>query len=161
VLERAPQQPAGPSGGPSGQVSPPQTQAGQGPEGQAPVPGLSGLLPGACANRKIGTTARNLLIGTGFGDLIKGGSGDDRLSGRGGDDCLYGQAGNDMLRGGDGADTLVGGSGKDTFDAGAGNDVVNSRDGIREKVVCGSGRDKLTADRLDIARGCEAISGKG
>jgi Ca2+-binding RTX toxin-like protein len=55
----------------------------------------------------------------------------------------------------------VGGSGKDTFDAGAGNDVVNSRDGVRETIVCGSGRDKLIADRLDIARGCESISRRG
>jgi hypothetical protein len=40
-------------------------------------------------------------------------------------------------------------------DAGAGNDVVNSKDGVKDTVNCGKGKDKVKADRRDKLVGCE------
>jgi Ca2+-binding RTX toxin-like protein len=127
-----------------------------------PVP----VFPGACANQKVGTSAADKLVGTKFGDLIRGGKGNDVISGLAGADCLFGQSGNDTLSGGSGKDKLdggpgkdklTGGSGKDTFSGGAGNDTIKSKDGIRETVNCGRGRDKVTADKRDKLVGCEKV----
>ena len=63
-----------------------------------------------------------------------------------------------MLRGLGGADLLVGGRGPDRLLAGAGNDVVRARDGVRDRIACGPGRDLVVADRVDrIARDCELV----
>jgi hypothetical protein len=44
---------------------------------------------------------------------------------------------------------------------GAGGDTINSRDGKRDRISCGSGRDKVTADKRDrIAKNCERVSRK-
>jgi hypothetical protein len=72
-------------------------------------------------------------------------------------DYLYGGGGNDDLRGGRGNDYMVGGKGKDAFWGGPGNDYIKSRDGKSEVVRCDSGRDRVTADRIDKVRNCERI----
>ena len=75
--------------------------------------------------------------------------GRDRLAGRGGDDCLAGQAGADRLIGGRGSDDLTGGNGADR---------IRARDGERDTVKCGRGRDRVIADRRDRVRGdCERV----
>jgi Ca2+-binding RTX toxin-like protein len=61
---------------------------------------------------------------------------------------LRGLAGNDLLDGGRGADRLDGGSG---------NDTLAARDGTRDTVACGPGRDKATVDSLDRVSGCETV----
>jgi hypothetical protein len=48
------------------------------------------------------------------------------------------------------------GTGTDVVRGGFGNDVVNTADGVRDRVNCGPGRDRLVADRIDTAAGCEA-----
>jgi Ca2+-binding RTX toxin-like protein len=63
-----------------------------------------------------------------------------------------------ILVGGAGNDTLTGGSQADDFDGGTGNDTIVSRDGTRETVACGPGFDRVTADALDVAAGCESVS---
>ncbi len=104
---------------------------------------------GACANVQTGGPGPNRLTGLALGD---------RLVGLGGNDVLIGLAGDDCLIGGTGNDTLNGGPGSDRFDGGAGDDTINSRDGRRETVSCGLGReDRVTADRLDRLVGCEII----
>jgi hypothetical protein len=103
---------------------------------------------GSCANVRTGTAGGDVFVGSRAGDRLVGGNGRDRLLGGKGQDCLIG---------GGGADTLVGGPGRDRFDAGTGNDVVNSRDGTRERVVCGPGRDHVVADTVDILVGCEVV----
>jgi Ca2+-binding RTX toxin-like protein len=134
-----------------------------------PVPVKPGpkLLPGACKNVKSGTAAKNVLTGTALGDLIHGRAGNDRISGLAGDDCLFGDAGNDTLSGGAGKDKLDGGAGKDsltggtgvdTFTGGAGDDVINSRDGKKETVNCGKGKDRVKGDKKDRLKGCEKKS---
>ena len=43
----------------------------------------------------------------------------------------------------------------DSIDTGPGDDVVQSRDGRRDRVRCGDGRDTIDADPLDLLSGCE------
>jgi Ca2+-binding RTX toxin-like protein len=121
-------------------------------------------LAGTCGNVVNGTRAVNSLTGTAGGDLIQGFGGNDKLFGLAGNDCLYGGAGDDTLSGGAGKDKLdggrgndklTGGKGKDTFTGGRGRDTINSKDGIREIVNCGPGRDKVKADKRDKLKGCE------
>jgi Ca2+-binding RTX toxin-like protein len=83
------------------------------------------------------------------------GRGDDHASGGPGNDTLVGGPGNDTLTGGPGDDRLVGGPGVDSLDGGAGDDTIDARDGRREVVVCGPGRDTARVDRRDRAVGCE------
>jgi hypothetical protein len=92
-------------------------------------------------------------------DVLVGGAGADLLLGRGGADVLRGLAGNDRLAGGRGDDLLAGGSGLDRLEGGPGDDVLRARDGRRDAVVCGPGRDRVVADTLDrIAVGCERVA---
>ncbi len=87
-------------------------------------------------------------IGTARNDVLVGTAGNDHLSGRGGADVLRGLAGADALNGGTGADRL---------DGGPGNDTIAARDGTRDRIACGSGRDVVTADSKDAVTGCETI----
>jgi RTX calcium-binding nonapeptide repeat (4 copies) len=127
------------------------------------------LRGGACALMREGTSGADTLNGTGDHDLLLGLGGNDVLRGRAGHDCLiggpgrdrlYGQGGYDRLTGGAGADRLVGGSGVDRFDAGSGNDFVDARDGKRELVSCGRGRDTARVDKRDRVRHCERVRRK-
>jgi 6-phosphogluconolactonase (cycloisomerase 2 family) len=134
------------------------------PTDTPPTAGPSPGVAGACANVKRGTRRADRLVGTRLGDRLIGLAGDDVLEGRAGADCLEGRAGNDRLVGGNGKDKLTGGPGRDrlkgggardALSGGPGNDTINSRDGRRETVDCGKGRDAVTADAVDRLRGCE------
>jgi len=82
----------------------------------------------------------------------------DTLRGLGGGDTLLGLAGDDVLDGGSGNDTLVGGAGRDLLYGRSGDDVLSVRDGVRDRVSCGPGRDRVVADRLDaVTRDCERV----
>jgi Ca2+-binding RTX toxin-like protein len=70
---------------------------------------------------------------------------------------LRGGAGDDTLDGGDGSDRLIGGSGKNLLMGGAGNDRFSVRDGKRDRVDCGPGKDTVSADRRDVLRHCERV----
>jgi Ca2+-binding RTX toxin-like protein len=53
---------------------------------------------------------------------------------------------------------LFGGSGRDRLYGGAGNDTINAADGWRDQIDCGSGRDRVTADRFDVVSpNCESV----
>jgi alpha/beta hydrolase family protein/hemolysin type calcium-binding protein len=56
---------------------------------------------------------------------------------------------------GSGPDRVLGGSGRDLVDSGAGNDRIEVADGRRDHVRCGSGLDRVRADRHDRLTGCE------
>jgi Ca2+-binding RTX toxin-like protein len=86
--------------------------------------------------------------GTANADVLRGTKGADRLYGLAGGDRLYGYAGNDLLVGGPGRDFLV---------AGPGNDTVEVRDGQKDTVDCGGGRDSVIADRDDDLTNCENV----
>lgn len=113
--------------------------------------------PGRCANARAGTGRADLFRGTKAGDDLRGGAGADRLSGGPGADCLTGGPGRDLLRGGPGADVLIGGAGRDVLAGGTGSDRILARDGRRDTVVCGPGRDRATVDALDRTTGCEVV----
>jgi Tol biopolymer transport system component len=78
-----------------------------------------------------GTERSDMLRGTGLRDLVYGFAGDDTIEGRGGDDALFG---------GPGADRLL------------------ARDGRRDTVDCGPGRDLAVVDRRDVVRACERVT---
>ena len=113
--------------------------------------------------------ARNDRLSGGAGnDRIAGGAGNDVLSGNGERDRLYGGAGNDRLSGGADIDRLYGGDGNDRLSGGAGvnrlyggkgRDVIIARNGVRDTINCGAGRDTVRADRRDrVAANCENVS---
>lgn len=105
-----------------------------------------------------GTNGADRLIGTSGNDHISGRGGDDRIVGRGGNDTLSGGSGDDTIFGDAGNDRINGGSGEDTLLGGSGNDRITSRDGSRDTVVCGRGRDVVIADRKDkVAGDCETV----
>lgn len=110
------------------------------------------LIPGRCANTRLGTPLNDLLTGTSGGDAVFGGAGNDRLDGGPGGDCLHGQRGRDRLIGSAGADRLSGGRGPDRIDGDSGLD----------RVTGGSGADVITgAEVVDTGRGNDTIRAPG
>ena len=97
----------------------------------------------------------NDLRGDSGADKLIGGDGEDRLFGGDGNDTLLGAVANDDLNGGKGNDRLVGGRGIDKLGGGPGRDRINSLDVHREKVLCGTGFDRVRADRRDRLFSCE------
>lgn len=113
--------------------------------------GVAGTIRGSSANDTLrGTAKADRLLGGRGHDLILARAGKDRLDGGAGNDRLYGEQGNDRLTGGTGVDRLFGG---------AGNDSLVVRDGKRDVVACGAGKDRVVADALDsLAADCEVAS---
>jgi hypothetical protein len=95
--------------------------------------------------------------GTRAADVMSGTKGKDRMHGFQRGDEMTGRGGPDKLSGGPGADTITPGWGKDRVFAGRGNDTIDSRDGMRDRIICGKGnRDVVEADRVDKVGGtCE------
>jgi Ca2+-binding RTX toxin-like protein len=91
------------------------------------------------------------------GETVTGTSGPNSLTGSSRNDTLNGLAGNDILRGLGGNDVLRGGPGRDVLLGGAGNDVLYARDGERDRVDCGAGRDIAYVDRIDTVAHCEQV----
>jgi Ca2+-binding RTX toxin-like protein len=113
-----------------------------------PVPDPGPGSSAACAQTKRGGPGPNRLRGTARGDRLFGLGGSDVLLGFGGRDCLFGGRGRDTLNGGGGADLLEGGAGADRLFA---------RDGRRDRVRCGPGRDLAVVDIEDAVAGCEVV----
>ena len=107
------------------------------PAGTQPAPGVTAAGPCESGLSQKGTKRNDRLKGTAGGDRLRGGKGNDKVSGKDGDDCLSGGRGKDRVAGGNGDDT------------------VKVRDKERDRVNCGKGKDKVTADRKDKLRGCE------
>ncbi|HEY8771445.1 MAG TPA: calcium-binding protein [Thermoleophilaceae bacterium] len=105
-----------------------------------------------------GQAGNDELTGGSGKDRVVGDSGSDHVSGATGDDRLSGNAGNDRLLGGAGGDRLNGGRGQDRLSGGSGRDYIAAADNQRDKVFCGRGRDRVTADRIDVLVGCERVS---
>ena len=118
------------------------------------------------ANECIGPTdcqeATNISLGT----RQRGGPGNDKLLGaerrdvlRGGrgNDSAQGFLGRDKVNGGPGDDTLDGGGGRDRVNGFGGNDQIEARDGKRDRIRCGKGRDSAMVDSKDRVRGCEQV----
>jgi hypothetical protein len=115
----------------------------------AAVAGSPSPVAAACSVTRTGSSKADVLRGTAAGDRILGKGGNDRILGKSGRDCLLGGTGNDKITGGPQADRIS---------AGAGNDLVAAKDGVRDRINCGPGRDTVIADKKDkVSRTCEAV----
>jgi hypothetical protein len=119
-----------------------------------------------CELARQGTSAGERLEGTAGRDLIRGRAGRDLVIGQNRADCLRGGPGDDTVRGGAGADRLHGGRGSDTIRGDAGHDHLHggpgrdrlvARDGERDVVRCGGGKDLALVGATDKVRGCERV----
>jgi hypothetical protein len=81
-------------------------------------------------------------------DRLHAGKAGSRLIGGRGNDFLTGGAGSDMISGGGGRDTIRGGFRADDLRGGDGPDTFYARDGFRDAVSGGRGRDSARVDRL-------------
>jgi Ca2+-binding RTX toxin-like protein len=127
---------------------------------QAALGGDDKLFGGAGNDKLYGAAGKDTLDGGDGADKLYGGRGKDSLKGGAGNDTLDGGADPDTLDGGAGNDKLNGRGGKNKYKAGAGRDTVSARNGIRETVDCGSGKDSATVDRRDSVKGCEKVKRK-
>lgn len=130
-----------------------------GEDGEDEVRGLGGddtVEGGLCDDEAYGGPGNDSVSGSGAmdgdeegDDVLHGGPGDDEISGDAGDDVLYGNHGDDSwLNGGGGEDTLYGGGGDDLLDV--------EKDGQKDELYCGDGRDSYVADEIDeVAGDCE------
>ena len=67
-------------------------------------------------------------------------------------------SGSCVIRGTSGNDVIDGtGAGGDVIVAGAGSDLVHARNGHRDTIDCGGGRDTAAVDRVDTVRHCEVM----
>lgn len=159
-----------------------------GDDGKDVIDGEEGndrLEGGTGEDRLLGGTGNDVLVGGGGVDRLNGNAGNDSLGGGSKRDTLSGGAGVDALVGGSGKDTLTGGPGRDRISGGSaddriygnagadritpgrgrdrviaagGNDRISARDGRRDRISCGSGRDTVTADRNDVLTSCERVT---
>ena len=106
-----------------------------------------------------GSAGPDRLRGTERGDVVVGAAGADRITGLAARDSLDGGPGADAVDGGAGNDLVIGGGGRDTLAGGDGLDTLWARDGWRDNVLCGRGKDYLYADFGDVwAADCEAVN---
>lgn len=97
------------------------------------------------------------LLGTQSGDRLTGSKKRDRICGFGGADRIDGRGGDDRIDGGSGSDVITGGRGNDDVRGSSGNDTINVRDGERDALDCGAGRDVAVTDKHDRAVHCERV----
>ena len=109
-------------------------------------------------DRLTGDDGRDSLYGGTSNDRLDGGTGNDMLAGGAASDDLIGGLGEDRMFGEAGSDRLVAGGGRNQVDGGAGNDSIEARNGERDRIICGAGRDRIRADRYDRLNGCEVVS---
>jgi hypothetical protein len=133
--------------------------------------GRDNLLGGPGKDWVLGGNERRLVGGD---KNLVGGPGNDGIIAGQGSDNLLGSSGNDFLDGGRGSDRVVGEGGidfliqgpggetaKDSLSGGDGNDVilVDNDPATRDLVTCGSGFDRVVADRRDlVAEDCEKVA---
>jgi hypothetical protein len=130
-------------------------------------PGNDTLSGGAGKDRIRGEAGKDVLSGGadddrfmrgGSGaDVLRGGSGNDGMAGGTGADRLSGGPGDDYLSGGRGPDRVTGGAGRNRIFGRSGNDVIGARNGVRETVSCGTGKDRAVVDASDRVLGCERV----
>ncbi|MBA3746491.1 MAG: hypothetical protein H0W96_03245 [Solirubrobacterales bacterium] len=131
--------------------------------------GSDKVMAGNGNDKIIGGTGGDNLSGQDGRDELFGGSRKDRLYGGYGRDMIAGGSGNDLIVGGfdadrlfgeDGKDRIVAGDGRNYVDAGDGNDSIDVRNGELDRVLCGRGRDRVQADRIDRLNSCEIVTFK-
>jgi Ca2+-binding RTX toxin-like protein len=109
--------------------------------------------PDVAASRHV-----TVIRGDGGADYLAAGEPGSELIGGPGGDWLIGARGPDTLRGGRGEDRISGGSGRDLLFGRQHNDTLFARDGTRDEVRGGSGRDRARIDvRRDLTRSIERL----
>jgi metallophosphoesterase (TIGR03767 family) len=130
--------------------------------GGEPGLGCHGVSPGTSGNDTITGTARDdRIAGLRGSDRIRGLAGNDCIDGNRGKDKLFGGIDNDLIRGGGGRDVIKLDAGQDRAIGGRGRDKIDARDGERDEVRCGKGRDFAKADKVDVVKGCETVRRSG
>jgi 3',5'-cyclic AMP phosphodiesterase CpdA len=130
--------------------------------GGAPGLGCRGELRGTRRGDKLtGTQRDDVILGLRGPDRIRGLAGNDCLRGAKGNDRIFGGLDNDLIKAGAGRDRIKPGAGEDAVRAGRGADWVNVRDGERDVVKCGPGRDVARADAIDVLKRCERVARRG
>ncbi len=100
-----------------------------------------------------------LCLKTGGWTEITGTERKDEIYGTKGRDIILGDGGDDVIIAGAGNDEIDGGHGRDRIEAGPGNDVIYSRDGQRDTINCGSGKDVVVADTVEVViNKCEKVT---
>ena len=131
--------------------------------------GSDNLVGGAGKDNVLGGDERpaggdkNLDGGSG-NDFVGGGRGSDNMAGEGGNDLVFGARGADNLAGGSGTDFLLDGERRggpeDALSGGDGSDFLGpfNAPASRDLVSCGTGFDRVLADRKDaVAKDCEKV----
>ncbi|MFN2471740.1 MAG: exo-alpha-sialidase [Gaiellaceae bacterium] len=102
-----------------------------------------------------------VLASTAGAATVRGTARGDRLVGTPRADLLFGLAGTDTIHGLAGGDFVDPGPGRDVVHSGGGPDSISlETDGRPDRVLCGPGRDIVTADESDSVGGadCEVVS---
>ena len=121
--------------------------------------GVDRVLGGSGNDRVLGGNDRDRLFGMSGRDRLKGGYGPDLIAGGRGNDSLDGGPHTDRIYGEQGRDRIRSGGGRNFLDGGTGGDLIYARNDRRDVISCGSGRDRVQADRTDVVRvDCERIS---
>ncbi len=136
----------------------------RGTDGSDNLSGLGGedrLLGKGGEDNLSGGAGKDVVLG---GDERRPGGGDKNLDGGGGNDVVAAGRGSDNASGGDGNDLLIDGnlgeSSRDDLSGGPGKDVivVDNVPTVKDLVACGSGFDRVLADRKDaVAPDCERV----
>ena len=128
---------------------------GPAPEGGLPQPDAT------CDDRDadiVGTPLPDTIAGTDGTDVIATLRGPDSVDAGAGRDVACGGERHQHISGGGGGDLLIPGPGRDRISGNAGSDSVSLRDGRRDRVRCGGGRDVVRADRIDeVTSDCERV----
>jgi hypothetical protein len=118
--------------------------------------GNDGVLGGIGSDNTLGGSGNDFLNGDIGSDRAVGGEGRDLIEGSTGSDGLLGQGGGDWLVDGNFYDA----SKDDVLSGGEGDDILFAYHvpAVRDIVSCGSGFDRLMADRKDVvAPDCEKV----
>lgn len=115
-----------------------------------------GKIHGNGGDDQIEVSGNARAFGDGGTDYLKDGKGSSRLNGGPGKDGIYSGAGRDVL---------IGGPGRDIVEAGYRTKLISStpptytqKPTQRDKLACGSGRDRAMAGRNSRVRGCERVT---
>ena len=99
-------------------------------------------------------------------NFFNGFTGRDVVRGGAGNDWIRTDTGNEKVNGGPGNDDIVAGGGRDSFHGGDGRDRIWGADGNdriwgdagADFLMCGNGKDRVTADAADrVAGSCESV----
>lgn len=95
-------------------------------------------------------------------DKVSGGADDDKVTGGAGDDNASGGSGDDTLKTNGGNDVINPGAGADTVIAGGGADEIDTADGDKDVVDCGTGKDTAHVDGIDkVDANCNTVDVTG